>query len=85
MNVANDQKVKVGDVIVKMPREASEEKILLVVYLVLLNYLKHVSPKDPAIISDIDGEVVFGGLHRGMRKITVVNGAESFDYFDSSW
>ncbi len=23
-------------------------------------------PKDPAIIADIDGEVVFGGLHRGI-------------------
>ena len=30
-------------------------------------------PKDPAIIADIDGEVVFGGLHRGMRKVTCCN------------
>ena len=34
-------------------------------------------PKDPAILSDIDGEVVFGGLHRGLRKVSVVTGAES--------
>jgi DNA-directed RNA polymerase subunit beta' len=39
------------------------------------------APKDPAIISDIDGEVVFGGLHRGLRKISVVNAYESHDYF----
>ena len=39
------------------------------------------TPKDPAIIADIDGEVVFGGLHRGLRKVSVVSGAESFDYF----
>ena len=38
-------------------------------------------PKDPAILADIDGEVVFGGLHRGLRKISVVNGYESYDYF----
>ena len=38
-------------------------------------------PKDPAIIADIDGEVVFGGLHRGLRKVSVVSGADSFDYF----
>ncbi len=38
-------------------------------------------PKDAAIIADIDGEVVFGGLHRGLRKVSVVAGAESFDYF----
>ncbi len=38
-------------------------------------------PKDPAIIADIDGEVVIGGLHRGLRKLTVVSGAESYDYF----
>ena len=25
--------------------------------------------------------MVFGGLHRGLRKVSVVNGDESFDYF----
>ena len=34
------------------------------------------TPKDPAIIADIDGEVVIGGLHRGIRKISVVAGPD---------
>ncbi len=38
-------------------------------------------PKDPAIISDIDGEIVFGGIHRGLRKVSVVNADETYDYF----
>jgi DNA-directed RNA polymerase subunit beta' len=38
-------------------------------------------PKDPAILSDIDGEVVFSGLHHGRRKISVVSGNQTIDYF----
>jgi len=38
------------------------------------------SPKDPAIIADADGVVEFGGMHRGLRKIMVVNKLETFDY-----
>ena len=39
------------------------------------------TPKDPAILADIDGEIVFGGLYRGLRKVSVTNGVETFDYF----
>ena len=38
-------------------------------------------PKDPAIISDIDGEVVFGGYIVVCEKYRVVNGDEHYDYF----
>ena len=38
-------------------------------------------PKDPAIVSDIEGEVVFGGIHRGLRKISVVSAAENSRLF----
>ena len=39
------------------------------------------TPKDQAILADIDGQVVFGGLHRGLRKVSVVSGDQSYDYF----
>lgn len=75
------QKIDVGDVIVKMPREASRTKDITGGLPRIAELFEARMPKDPAILADIDGEVVFGGLHRGLRKVSVVSSDESFDYF----
>ena len=80
--VVDKQPVHLGDVLVKMPREVSKSKDITTGGLPRIAELFEArAPKDPAIISDIDGEVVIGGLHRGLRKISVVSGDESYDYF----
>jgi DNA-directed RNA polymerase subunit beta' len=80
--VANNEKVHVGEILVKMPRELSKSRDITTGGLPRIAELFEARvPKDPAIISDIDGEVVFGGLQRGLRKISVVNAYESHDYF----
>ncbi len=79
--VNEDQKVKVGDILVKIPREASRTKDITGGLPRISELFEARIPKDPAIIADIDGEIVFGGIHRGLRKISVVNGDESYDYF----
>lgn len=80
--VDNHQKINVGDILVKMPREISKSGDITTGGLPrIAEFFEARVPKDPAIISDIDGEVVFGGLHRGLRKISVVNAYESFDYY----
>lgn len=81
LTVTNGQKVAVGDVIVKMPREISKTKDITGSLPRIAELFEARAPKDAAMLTDITGEVVFGGLHRGLRKITVVSGAESFDYF----
>ena len=81
LGVSENQKVEVGDILVKMPREASKIKDITGGLPRIAELFEARMPKDPAIIADIDGEVVFGGLHRGLRKITIVNGAQSIDYF----
>lgn len=81
LGVSENQKVEVGDILVKVPREASRIKDITGGLPRIAELFEARMPKDPAIIADIDGEVVFGGLHRGLRKITVVNGAQSIDYF----
>ena len=68
MSVTDDQKVAVGDILVKIPREASRTKDITGGLPRIAELFEARMPKDPAIISDIDGEVVFGGLHRGLRK-----------------
>jgi len=79
--VHDGQEVSSGDVLVKMPREISRTKDITTGGLPRIAELFEArTPKDPAILVDIDGEIVFGGLQRGMRKISVVSGPESFDY-----
>lgn len=80
LQVTKDQKVSVGDILVKMPREVLKTKDIATGLPRIAELFEGRLPKDPAIISDIDGEVVFGDLYRGMRKISVVSGTESFDY-----
>ncbi len=79
--VNQNQKVAVGDILVKMPRETSKTKDITGGLPRIAELFEARIPKDPAIISDIDGEVVIGGLHRGLRKISVIAGDQTFDYF----
>lgn len=81
LSAENNQRVVVGDILVKMPRELSKTKDIVGGLPRIAELFEARAPKDAAIIADIDGEIVFGGLHRGLRKVSVVNGQESFDYF----
>lgn len=76
----NDFKVKAGDILVKIPKEASKTKDITGGLPRISEIFEARISKDSAIISDIDGEVVFCGLHRGYRKISIVSVEESFDY-----
>lgn len=81
LNVEEGQPVLVGDILLKVPREASKTKDITTGGLPRIAELFEArQPKDAALISDIDGEIVIGGLHRGMRKVSVVSGAETYDY-----
>lgn len=79
--VRPNQLVEVGDVLVKTPRELYKTRDITGGLNRIAELFEARIPKDPAILADIDGEVVFGGMHRGMRKISVVSASESFDYF----
>ena len=69
-----------GDILVKVPREATRTKDITGGLPRIAELFEARMPKDPAILADIDGEVVFGGIQRGLRKVSVVNGDQSFDY-----
>lgn len=79
--VNDQQEVQVGDILVKVPREASRVGDITGGLPRIAELFEARMPKDPAIIADIDGEVIFGGLHRGLRKVTIANGDQSIDYF----
>ena len=80
LTVEDGQKVDVGDILLKVPREATRTKDITWGLPRIAELFEARMPKDPAIIADIDGEVVFGGIQRGLRKISVVNGDQSYDY-----
>jgi DNA-directed RNA polymerase, beta'' subunit, predominant form len=81
LNVEEGQLLVASDIIVKMPREASRTKDITGGLPRISELFEARMPKDPSILVDLDGEVVFGGFHRGLRKISVVSGDESHDYF----
>ena len=78
--VEQNQKVVIGDMLVKMPREASRTKDITGGLPRIQELFEARIPKDPAILSDISGNVSFGALHRGLRKVTISNETESYDY-----
>jgi DNA-directed RNA polymerase subunit beta' len=78
--VEPNQKVNVGDVLAKIPREASKTKDITGSLPRIAELFEARAPKDPAVIADIDGEVEVGGIHRGQRKITITSGDESIEY-----
>ena len=79
--VENKQAVQVGDILVKMPKEASKTKDITGGLPRVSELFEARISKNSAIISDIAGKVVFEGLHRGYRKVSVVpQGGEPFEY-----
>ncbi len=78
--VTDKQTVQVGDILVKIPREVSKTRDITGGLPRVSEIFEARITKDAAIIADIDGEVVFGGLHRGHRKISIVSGDNSFAY-----
>ncbi len=79
--VQDGQKVHPGDVLVKIPRESTKTKDITGGLPRVVELFEARSPKEPAIISEIDGIVRLGDIQKGMRKVTVENDAgEVRDY-----
>lgn len=62
-----------GDVLAKIPRETTKTKDITGGLPRVAELFEARRPKEQAVISEIDGEVSFGGFVKGMRKITVDN------------
>lgn len=71
--VAKDgTKVKAGDLLAKTPRKFSKTKDITGGLPRVAELFEARQPKDPAVISHIDGVVELGGATKGMRKVKVV-------------
>ena len=65
--------VQPGDVLAKIPRETTKTKDITGGLPRVAELFEARKPKEHAVISEIDGEVSFGGFVKGMRKVVVDN------------
>ena len=69
--VQDGQEVYPGDTLVKIPRETTKTKDITGGLPRVVELFEARSPKEPAIITEIDGTVRLGDVHKGMRKVIV--------------
>jgi len=71
--IDNGDPVYPGDTLAKIPRETTKTKDITGGLPRVVELFEARKPKEPAVITEIDGIVHFGGISRGMRKIIVEN------------
>ncbi|MBE3134526.1 MAG: DNA-directed RNA polymerase subunit beta' [Acidobacteria bacterium] len=83
MMVNDGEQVFAGDVLAKIPRETTKTKDITGGLPRVVELFEARKPRDPAVISEIDGVVKHGGTMKGQRKISIVPdepGAEPREY-----
>jgi DNA-directed RNA polymerase subunit beta' len=70
--VQDGEAVHAGDVLAKIPRETTKTKDITGGLPRVVELFEARKPKDPAVISEIDGTVKYGGVVKGQRKVLVV-------------
>jgi DNA-directed RNA polymerase subunit beta' len=65
-------RVAPGDIIAKIPRETTKTKDITGGLPRVVELFEARKPKEPAVMSEINGRVKFGGIAKGQRKINVV-------------
>jgi DNA-directed RNA polymerase subunit beta' len=71
ISVKNGDKVKIGDVLARMPREFSKTRDITGGLPRVSELFEARMPKDPAVISEFDGRVEFGKDYKGKKRIIV--------------
>lgn len=72
LNVDNGDEIKVGDIIARIPRESTKTKDITGGLPRVAELFEARRPKDPAIISDIDGMVEYGKDYKAKQRIMVI-------------
>src|SRR3989441_10462141 len=69
--VADGDEVQPGDVLAKIPRETTKTKDITGGLPRVVELFETRKPRDPAVISEIDGVGKYGEIRKGQRKIYV--------------
>ena len=73
LQVKDGEKVTAGDVLVKIPREIAKTRDITGGLPRVAELFEARKPKEPAVVTEIDGTVKFGEIRRGTRKIIVTS------------
>ncbi|MBR4297919.1 MAG: DNA-directed RNA polymerase subunit beta', partial [Bacteroidaceae bacterium] len=73
ISIEDGQMVKAGDVLVKIPRAVSSAGDITGGLPRVTELFEARNPSNPAIVSEIDGEVTMGSVKRGHREIVVTS------------
>jgi DNA-directed RNA polymerase subunit beta' len=76
--VGEGQEIHPGDTLVKIPRATTKTKDITGGLPRVVELFEARSPKEPAIITEIDGIVHLGDVHKGMRKVVVESDSGDF-------
>jgi len=71
--VTDGARLQPGQILVKIPRERTKTRDITGGLPRVAELFEARRPKEPAVISEIDGTVYFGGLVRGNRELTVTS------------
>ena len=76
MSVDNKQKVSQGDILVKIPRSSGKAGDITGGLPRVTELFEARNPSNPAVVSEIDGEVSLGKIKRGNREIIITSRTE---------
>ena len=76
ISVKNGQAIKAGDLLAKTPRVVTKTRDITGGLPRVAELFEARKPKSPAIISEIDGVVEFGGSKKGQRRIIVTSATD---------
>jgi len=71
--VKDGDKVKLGQILVKIPRESGQTRDITGGLPRIAELFEARNPQNPAVASEIDGTVSFGKITRGIREVIVEN------------
>ena len=73
LSVHDGEPLRAGDTLAKIPRESSKTRDITGGLPRVIELLEARRPKEPAVVTEIDGKVRMGGVSRGAREIFVVS------------
>ncbi len=71
LTVDHDQKIKAGEVLAKIPRKTGKSRDITGGLPRVTELFEARNPSNPAVVSEIDGVVTYGGIKRGNREIFI--------------
>jgi len=72
LSVENGQKVSAGDILARLPKEASKTRDITGGLPRVAELFEARRPKDPAVIADVEGRIEFGKDYKNKRRLKIV-------------